>query len=336
LSSLRFPSVLILFCLASLSVSAQNIALANAASSWSYEEEISLEIRPPSGQVLLAFIFTNVSGLPLDISDFTNEPSFISIVVSCTNSPDDNRTVVMVGLNTSIVSVSLGKLKADIMKTKVEDLFGVTLPYTGNFTSDSTVTYSYRINDCPSIQKFRDVFIELKPSDGFGKIITPSSIGNYVAFMFMFHNGDLPYWTVGATLNYPNYFSYGLGQECTISLKGLTGYSGTIQSSPESSKSTLHISISQVDKDYKLISFDTAPSQMDKTQGTYGGGTSLMFEKITTGSSVDDLSLHFKIVSPNYIDPTTIAIYVGIVVVVVLGIVVFIIRRKIRRLNWNR
>lgn len=82
LGILRFPSTLILFCLICPCVNAQNIALTNAVPHESYEESISLEIRPYNGQVLLAFIFTDVSGLPLDISDIAYEPSFIGLIVS--------------------------------------------------------------------------------------------------------------------------------------------------------------------------------------------------------------------------------------------------------------
>lgn len=328
MSSFRFPSILILFYLISLSVSAQNIALTNAVSYENHDESISLGINPSSGYVSLVFMFTNVS-FPLDISDFENEPSFTNITVSCTHSPDSNNTLVNVGLNTAIVSISQGKLKADLIKVKFENFFGVSLPYRVNFTDGNTVYYSYNIAECPSIQKFREVLLECKPSEGFGKVITPTLIGNYVQITFDLTINPL-IWQLGVGVSNPNNFQYGLDKEFTVSLKALTGYSGTIQSSPESSQSTLSIHISQVAGQYKLTSLETTPSQMVETQNTYTGGSTFTFIKTITGSSVDDLSIHFKIVSPNYIDPTTIAMYVGIVVVVVaiLSIVVFIIKRE--------
>jgi hypothetical protein len=325
LSSLKSPLVIIVFCF--ILLGSQYIALTNIASYENYEESISLEIRPYNGQVLLGFSFTNVSGPPLDISDFINEPSFISITVLGTYSPDDNRTVVIVALNTTTVNVSQGKLKADIMKVKFENFFDVILPYTGNSTTGSTVTYIYRIDESPSIQRFRDAFLASKPSQGFGKMITSTLIGNYVSIFFnLKREGDSLVWWVVATVNYPHYFEKNIGQEYTIGLKGLTGYSGIIQSSPESSKSTLNIGISQVDADYKLISLETTPSQMTTSQGTYLGITSFDFEKTITGS-VDDLSLFFRIVSSNYIDPTIIVAF-GIVAVTILGIIGYVIWKK--------
>ena len=72
------------------------------------------------------------------------------------------------------------------------------------------------------------------------------------------------------------------------------------------------------------------PLQMERRQGTYGAVTTFSFRKTITGSSIEDLSIHFRIVSPSYIDPTTIATYVGIavVVVVVFSIVGFMIKKK--------
>lgn len=323
--------MLVLLCLISLRVNPQLVAVTNAVSSniGEYEECISLDVRPYNGWVGIEFIFTNVSG-PLDISDFASEPSFIMITVVGTRSLDDNRTAVLVILNhTSVGSISQGKLKADILKAKFENLFNISLPYDSNFTFSGSVTYSYKIDESPTIQKFRDVFLEHKPSQGFGEIVTPALIENDVAISFtLMRVGDSLGWMVGASVIYTNYFEMNLDQEYNISLRELTGYSEAIQSSPESSKSTLNILTSQVNKDYKLISFNTVPSGMDKRKGGSGTVTSFMFEKTITGSSVEDLSIYFKIVSPNYIDPTIIAIAVGIAIVAVLGIAGFIIKKK--------
>ena len=123
-------------------------------------------------------------------------------------------------------------------------------------------------------------------------------------------------------------FDNSIGREYTISLKALTGYSEAIQSSPLSSNSTLRIIISQVENKYKLASLETTP-EMEKTENEVQDTTNILFQKTITGSSVEDLSIHFKIVSPNYIDPTTIGIIVGVVAIpVAIGIVVFTIRKK--------
>jgi hypothetical protein len=320
-------------------VSAQNIGLINAESSntGEYEERIAMEIR--SGKVLLGFWFINVSE-PFDTSDFASEPSFISLHIVGINSPDDNRTVITVILNASeIVGISDGKLRADLLKTKFEIFFDVVIPYDGNHTYEDRVFYNYIVYECPSIQKFRNTFLEHKPSEGFGEIVTPDLIENYVGISFdLTRKGDSLEWWITATLNYPDHFEMSYGKEYTISLKELTGYSETIQSSPLSSNSTLHIGISQLDRKldsiepFKLISFKTTPSQMEKWQGAYGIVTSFFFDKTITGSSVDDLLLRFTIVSPEYIDPTNPRVIIGVVVAIaaILGIVGFAIRRKRR------
>lgn len=328
MSILGFPSVLILLIFILLSVNSQRVTLANAVSSntGEYEETIFLEISPWSGLLGLGFMFANVSG-PFDTSDIASDPSFLGSMVLGTYSPDDNRTVIMISLNTSeIASVSQGRLKADMLKTKLENFFNISLPYTGNSTYGDTVQYFYRIDECPVIQRFGNIFLEHRPSDGFGEIVTPDLLENYVAISFnLIRKGNLLEWWISATINYPEHFEMDIGKEYTVSLKDLTGYSETIQASSESSNSILHISISQVDKEYKLESLETAPD-MEKRQGTYGAVTTFMFEKTITSSSVDDLSIRFKIVSPRsvdqYSDQTTIAVVVGIVVVAIVGIAV--------------
>lgn len=322
--------MLVLLCLISLRARSQLVTTPNTVSTntGGYEECVSLIVRPDTGWVGLEFIFNNVSG-PLDISDFASEPSFIKIMVVGARKPDDNRTSVLVTLNnTSVGSISQGKLKADILKAKFENFFDISLPYCENFTHDDIVAYGYSIYESPTIQKFRDVFLEHKPSQGFSQIATPALIGNDVTISFSLkRNGDYFEWMSIAIVDYTNYFEMKLGQEYNVSLRELTGSSEVIQSSPESLESTLNIRIFQVNKDYKLISLVTAPSEMEKRKGTSGTVTSFTFEKTITGSSVEDLSIYFKIVSPIYIDPTIIVIAVGIVFVAVLGITGFIIKK---------
>ena len=72
---------------------------------------------------------------------------------------------------------------------------------------------------------------------------------------------------------------------------------------------------------------------MEKNENKVQDTTNILFQKTITGSSVEDLSIHFKIVSPNYIDPTIIAMVVGIPVVVILGITGFIIKKKLKASN---
>lgn len=195
----------------------------------------------------LTFTFINVSE-PLDTEDFASEPSFTAIGISGICSPDVNRTDVEVMLNATAVSVSEGKLRADILKSRVESFFNITLLYYGNFTFGNTIFYYYRLDECPIIQKFRDIFLEHKPSQGFGKTLTPALLRGYVAIHFLLkQEKDGLLWIVMATVSYPEYFVKKIGQEYTVSFKELTGYPGNIQSLTNALNSTVSISISQVD-----------------------------------------------------------------------------------------
>lgn len=301
----------------------ENAACSNTSG---YEEEITLEIDFSSGEAMLDFEFGNFGG-PLDTSDFADEPSFITISLMAFHAPDYNKALIMVHLNQSrIGSVPEGRLKADALKVRFENLFNITVPYVGTRLSDVDVLYNYEIDECP-IQKFRDFFLEYKPSQGFGKIVTPAVIGKHVMiFLMLTRNGDLMEWTTRALVYYPDHFKIGSGQEYTIGLRSLTGYSEAIQASPEASKSTLRINVREMsDRKFELAFLETSPSQMGMRD--YRPTISLIsFEKVMTASSVDDLSIHFKIASPDYTKP----IIFGAVIAAILGIAGFAVRRKLR------
>ena len=328
LRNVKSHASLVLVFLLSLPSTIAFIPPATASLDVDYEEWIFLEVRPWNGQVLLGFVFAGVDG-PLDTRDFEVESSFTSILTSATYSPEENRTVVMVSLNSSVIpSVSERELTAEMMKRKFERLFEISLPYSGDFTSDDTVTYSYRTDQCP-IQRFREVFLTYKPSEGFGKIVTSSLIEEYVVVSFdLMRKQENLEWTIMATVDYPDFFKMSLGQEYLISLRELTGYSEPVQSSSGSRRSVVSISISQVDRDYRIVSLEAFPSEMEKQEGTYGGVTSFHFEKTITGSSVEDLSVRFGVVSPSYVDPTTIAVAAVAVVVAILCVVGFILKKR--------
>ncbi len=334
LCRVAFLTVLSLLCLASLSGITQSIALT--------EEQIYLYVFPYGGQpvtadpyggeIYLIFVFSGVDG-PLDASDFTNEPSFEGMTIGCSYSLDNSTdaTTIYVSLDTSVDGVSVGRMKADIMKEKVENHFEIaSLPYTEESTTNDVTSYTYEINECPDTQKFRDALLQLKPSTGFGQIITPALIGNNVTIYFILGMDEgLPEWTIEALIHYPNYFPYSTDREYTVSLKTLAGYSGTIQSSPEASASTLEIYISQT-KEYQLLSIEATPSQMQMQQHGTAPWLYWTSSRTITGSSVDDLAIHFRLVSPGYMDPITILMLIGAAAaaIAVVVIVIFVIWRR--------
>ncbi len=326
-----FLAVLSLLCFASLGGITQSIALT--------DEEIHLHIFPYSslqhdttpygGMLYLWFVFRGVDG-PLDASDFTSEPTFSSMSISCSYSPDNSTNNIQfhVVLDTSVVGVSAGRVEADIMKAKVEDLFEVALPYTGNSTISGLTYYRYEIDECPAIQKFRDLFMQLKPSTGFGQVITPALIGNKVSISFSLGMDEgLPKWSMKAFITYPDYFPYGSDREFTVSLKALAGYSGTIQPSPEAAASTLEIFIIQ-SIEYRLLSLETTPPQMQMQQSGKAPDLTWVYSATIKDSGVEDLAIHFRIVPPPSTDPTNIIVLIGIVTVAILSVTVFIIKKR--------
>ena len=334
--------ILIIPCLISSSVNSRNVTLTSAVSSNDgCEEEILLTYVHAlfARDIRIHLRFNNVTTLPLNTSDLTTEPSFISAVASGSASLYHRghyggyygswlgcyaRGEIV--LNTTIVSVSQGKLKADIFMAKFENLLNITLPYNRTTTSGDKVSYIYEIrkNEYP-IQKFRDAFLEHKPSQGFNKIITPTLLERAQAISFSLEKetSNLTSETE-VDIKYPNYITdewYGwLGKEYTISLRDLAEYSGPIKASPYSTKSTLRMSI-HYNHPEELRVFETIPSQMEiSTHSTSYLGFrdyDIYFEKDITGGGVEDLFIRFKYVVPWW--------YLISLTMVILGAVTFII-----------
>lgn len=326
---------LILLCFTALGFNCPEARVTNAvfSNAGRYEERIALGASPQDGFVGLEVTFTNVSG-PLDISGLE---SLIDLQIVGICEPDRNWTLFVVGLNATVVSIPEGRLRADILKAQFENIFNMTIPYVANFTGDDVVAYRYEADEC-RIQKLRELFLEHRPSQGFGKIVTPTLLENYEHINFWWRRefGNLG-WKISLAVIYFNHIKVTLDQEYSISLRELAGYSQTIQASPESSNSTLAIGITQVDKEFKLTSIEITPPQMVKISAppSQPGVTVFWFEKTITGGSVDDLSIHFKIVSPDYVDPTTIAITLVVVAVTIFGPIVLIKRRKAKAISLD-
>ena len=195
-------AVFILLCLILLGMNFQNVTVLNAESSETgeYEESIFMWVHP-TGDVDLIVSFPLASA-PINTSDFESDLSFLDLGVTGVHSltqtmeggfpPEVNNTYIFVAFNATIVSISEGKLKADTLKAKFEKLLNLTIPYLVNFSFGDRVMYAYSVDECP-IQKFRDVLLEHKPSQGFGKLVTPTLIENYVGISFMLtrENGNL-------------------------------------------------------------------------------------------------------------------------------------------------
>jgi len=252
--------------------------------------------------IQVIFRSTDVIGPPINTSEFLAEPSFISL--SCTGiSPhaygwwqDYAKVHASVELNTTFVSVLQGKFKADKLMAKS---LNTTLLYDRNSTQDGSVTYYYKAKNASSaIQKFKDAFLEYKPNQGFNRIVTPTLLDNrtWISFELIRKTGELA-WKTDVNIYCPNYLTGGLYENQTLSLRGLADYSGSLESSPHSTKSLLRISFDFVSvwpfgyvPEEKVIAFETIPSQMEISE------SGEVFEKDITGGSVEDLYMHFKFV----------------------------------------
>ena len=335
--------ILIIPCLISLSVNSQNATLTNAVSSNNEcGEEIRLICRG-MGSLEVLFWFTNVIRLPINASDFTTEPSFISIRVH--GSTDHygycyaNGRVI---LNTTIVGVSQGKLKSDSLMAKFENLLNISLPYNRTTTWDDKVSYLYKIGKNEySTQKFVDVFLEYKPSQGFDKIVTPTLLDNRVDISFSLERETVDLtWKTEVYVYIPDYIPetwFGwFGKEYSISLKELADYSGNIISSPNSTKSTLSIRFSipgaflQIFPHEEVRCLDIAPSEMNVSR------RGEVFEKDITGDSVEDLYIRFKWVVPWWsLIGVTVLMLAVVASIIIFGISPLKFAKKIPASVWG-
>lgn len=334
----KLLALLVVISLASFDTGSRDVTLANAISSngGGYEEQLSLEVTPQSGDVSLTFTFTGMTG-PFDPQDLLNNSLVGRVTISGWRMPTFDEASVFVGL--AGINVLKGKPIADAIVAEFERVSGLTIPYFGNMTStgpggDEYPAYSYRIIGQFPIQRFRDIFLEHKPSEGLGTILSPSLFSNYLIMSFdLVRKGNLLEWTIVAQIHYPKYFETRIDGEYAIGLRDLVGYgSKLIQVSPRSSKSTLRILLYQADKEHKIIPLDALPLAMTERREVSPirqGVTTLSFERtISAGERIDDLSIRFRIVSPYYIDPTTIATVSIVVGMAILGLAVFIVRKR--------
>jgi len=321
--------LLIVPCVMSLSVNSQNATLINAVSSNNEcEEEIRLICRG-MGSLRVSFGFTDGVRLPINTSDFATEPSFTSVSVSG-QSPyaygwwkDYANVRVRVDLKTTFISISEGKLKADMLVAEFEKLLKITLLYYGNDTWRDSATYYYKAeNPSSALQKLKDAFLEYRPSQGFDKVVTPNLLDDRTSISFSLEKeAEKLMWKTGVEFYIPHYVSeewFGwLGNEYTISLKELADYSGNITASPYSTKSTLSLwfiiesAFLQIIPKEEVRCLEIVPSQMNVSRDGE------VFERDITGGSVEDLYIRFKWVMPwwSLIGAT----------VVTLGVVAFII-----------
>jgi hypothetical protein len=302
--------------------------------------------------VLLSFILTSPFG-PLDTFDFTGEPSFISLTVTCYPLLQHYSTeihltpydfvVYNVSSATEVViyldrSEQQGRSKADAFKEKIEELLNVYLVYdeilSSSLSSLGTVCYYY-ISQVPAIEDLWDAF-QRQEFQGLSKLISSGlDCKNVQMTLSLEKRGSSYMWSYQILDGWLKRFSVELEQEYTISLSEMLGHVGDIRSASEALASNLYftintnITLATQSRPCVLVPVETMP-EMIATQDDLDRIT---FHADVTGVSIGDFMLRFKIVEKGY-DLTTICA-AALIIGASLIVVVFIIKRR-RRFRYTR
>ena len=322
--------LLALFPLASLGLVIGSATGADEESSVIREhtESLSMKILTYSGAVNLLVEF-DVGHGPLDSANF-DDLSFMSLLITGSNS---NMAYAGIMLSTVFLDIDQAREEADLYKTLLEHRFNTTLNSSSYSVSSGTVDCYYQTEEC-NFQRFQEVFLEYMPSEGFSRMLKPRLIRESWAITF-WYNGR---WSIQAAIGFPNCFKPSFGQEYVVSLKELMGYSGGIQASPQSTRSTVDVKVCQADKEFTVQLLGTIPANWDMEEegeeqhSAHGRVTTHFFRKDITKSSTEDVSFRFTLgPPPALIDPLTAAILVILVIVTILGLTGLITRRRTRR-----
>lgn len=288
----------------------QPLASSNAASN--YEEQISIDLNidgnlPAYGSIRVFINLRSIEWLSAYSSIFMDAPGFKSIQVWWEfRSLGSNLDVAVVFDSSQIKSIEEGRLIAETIMGKIENLWGINFSYTGHSVivsqmqgeSVNETNYSYKAEE-RSLQKLREILLHYCPFEGFGEI--PHSMNfwgyNNVSLNLKLDEQGNPVWDIRFTLNYPEYFYVEANQEYTVSLKELTGCAEPIQPVSGSSNSYLSLSVPLAEH-YQLKIIRHVPEQMRV------GWDFNYFTKYLRDESVDDLSLTFSFV-PAQAPPTT-------------------------------
>jgi len=266
----------------------------------SYEESISLMIDVDpyemSGDCTLIFSFNGLSRPP-SLYDFRSEPSFLGLHVIAVYFPGGGSTLVYIDLNESKIDKTRGRFIADKIIYEFEESFGI---FTLLYDESAFIMYERGHLFFPYFMEFpavdlRNIFLGSLPYQGFRQILTSMLLNsqNYSINVYLGREGG---WSFQVTFN-GGTKEMVLDQEQIISLKEITGYSGSLISSPTSSSSIFRVSVSWYTLgDYDLLINEVSPSQMQKSQNIYGQRKEYVFSYDVTGSSIQDFSISLKIV----------------------------------------
>jgi hypothetical protein len=322
-------------------MSVQNAVLAKAESV--YDESLTMIVGLGNMNCSVGVILFSVSSSngPLDTSEFASEPSFVSLTVSSGYgmtivhiTEDQNvtfSTEVQIFLNrTRLSSEQQGKLIADALKRKIEDLLNIFLIYDkvrSQIPSTSDVTHHYYISGVPVVEELRNIF-QSQEFPGLSELFSSDlSIGNADVQLGLEKIGNSYRWSYRIIGGWGGIlFQMSFDHEYTISLNEILSHVGVISSASTASASNIYIEVFTGNANWTFISLETVP-EMSRTQDT---SEQITFHADITNSSVDDIRLRFKIIESGN-DLTT--IYVAAAILGVLSCIIgfyFLRRRRVK------
>jgi len=285
---MHYKFVVILFFLI---LSSQKVFMTAAEPDYTENIWLELDIDPSMNyRASVWFFFTGLSR-PLNFVDFQSEPSFLGLSISV-QFYEGGTTTATIEVNGSIVSTNQGRNIADSMIRKLEQAFAMpTLQY-NNYLGDwsGRLDFEY-ITVFPPVE-LRDIFLDGLPSEGFKQILASimSNLSNNNYFNMDIGLGKEGGWSVrftcvdGTKKLVPD-------KEQIISLKEITGYSGSIVFALESSSSTMLIRVfNQISNEYELTVNPISPTPI--RQEYYETEYQSYYD---IKGSIEDLSISLKI-----------------------------------------
>ena len=317
-------------------LSIQDATLAKAESVYDESLTMIVGLGNMNCSVLILFSVSSSNG-PLVPSEFAFDPSFISLTIyshwNWVTEFIDNLgknvsyfTKMQILLNRTRLSDELqGKLAADALKEKLEDLFG-SFFFLDEGQSYDRVNYYY-IGYFPLGEELWNIF-QSQEFQGLSELFSSDlDFRNANPVQLSLDKiGDSYRWSYqingfGRTL-----FQMSFDHEYTISLNEILSHVGVISSASTASASNIYIEVFTENANWTFIPLETVP-EMSKTQDT---SEQITFHADFTNSSVDDVRLRFKIIESGD-DLTT--IYVAVAILGVLSCIIgfyFLRRRRVK------
>jgi len=305
-----------------------------------YEESLTLYIGVTRDMYCIANIVFKVSSLngPFSVIDFTGEFSFVNLYVECNPSivklvlegptviyTFNYSTMVKVCLNrTRLTGFAQGKIKADVLKRKFENLFDVFLFYEENasqFLLTGIVEYYY-ISEVPVVDKLWNAFLK-QEYPGFSELFSANlNIRNMNIRLRLDKIGDQHLWLYEISGFGGRLFPISFNKEYTVSVNEILGHVGAIGSAPGASSSNIVISLHVGKGNYTFVPLETAP-EMTKTLVT---PEQIIYQTDIAGSSCNDIKIRFKIIESG--DNAT-TVYVAAIILGAFSCItgIFLLRR---------